>query len=165
MLRFYQVAWNPTAKEATVQFKGAAAPSSSTIVGFFEHPGDVDELGYPESHVIYHHVQELLYHKHVENMQEVDILSANVAYVPSTSVSITDQAAVAKGATVQLSLTVAPANATYKTAKWGTDTPALAWVTPDGKLTGLAAGTAKVYAIVDDDIENRRLTKDITITA
>ena len=71
-----QVSWNPVTKVATVQNDGATAPSGSTVAGKFNHdvPAD-DHIGpYKEGHVLYHHVQEVLYFKNWYNMQAVEIV-------------------------------------------------------------------------------------------
>lgn len=162
MLRFYQVAWNPIAKVATVQFKGAAAPVNNTVLGYFQHDGEVYPDGFHENHVLYHEARDVLYPFGIEDMQSVSIEKTGT-FVAATSKSITPAGPVAKGASVNLTLTVAPAGATYKTAKWGTTTPLLAWVSPEGKLTGLAAGTAKVYAMPDDN--GIQLLADVVISA
>lgn len=70
-----QVSWNPLTKVALVQADDAVAPGGSTVVGKFDHdvPAD-DHIGpYKEGHVLYHHVQEVLYHIGWTNMQAVSI--------------------------------------------------------------------------------------------
>ena len=77
-----QVAWNPKTQVATVQNKGVAAPSGSTVVGEFNHdvPAE-DQVGpYKAGHVLYHHVQDVLYRKvQWTNMQMVTIKVDNTA--------------------------------------------------------------------------------------
>lgn len=70
-----QVSWNPLTKVALVQADGASAPAGSTVVGKFDHdiPAN-DKVGpYKQGHVLYHHVQEVLYHIDWTNMQAVSI--------------------------------------------------------------------------------------------
>lgn len=72
-----RVLWNVTTKEARVVASGAAVPGGFVDIGSFEHEVKAqDKQGVPDSHVIYHHVQELLYHKGVEGMDYVKITSA-----------------------------------------------------------------------------------------
>lgn len=68
-----QVAWNINTKIALVQNDGAAIPGGSVLAGKFTHDvGDVLSPD-PHSHVLYHHVQEVMYHIGWFNMQEVSI--------------------------------------------------------------------------------------------
>ena len=71
-----QVAWNKQTQIATVQDNGAEAPAGSEVVGTFEHdvPAD-DQVGpYKDGHVLYHHVQDVLYRQiKWTNMQMVTI--------------------------------------------------------------------------------------------
>lgn len=70
-----QVSRNPLTKVALVQDDGAAAPEGSTVVGKFDHDVPADDVIGPfkEGHVLYHHVQEVLYHIGWTNMQAVSI--------------------------------------------------------------------------------------------
>lgn len=76
----YQLAWNNVAKVATVQADGAGLPEGSIKAGTFDHDLElptVDKEGPAGlSHVLYQHVQELLYHQKQENMQVVKIVLA-----------------------------------------------------------------------------------------
>lgn len=68
-----QVAWNINTKVALVQNDGAVIPGGSVLAGKFNH--DVGDVLSPDltSHVLYHHVQEVMYHIGWLNMQEVSI--------------------------------------------------------------------------------------------
>ena len=72
--------------------------------------------------------------------------------VPVTSVSISGpgvkagKATVRKGASLQLTATVNPGNATDRTVAWTSSSTAVATVDKSGKVTGVKAGTATVTA-------------------
>lgn len=71
-----QISWNPVTKVALVQADGAEVPEGSIVAGTFDHEDhENDKLGpYGAGHVLYHHVQEVLYHIGWTNMQAVTIL-------------------------------------------------------------------------------------------
>ncbi|MBW3095442.1 Ig-like domain-containing protein, partial [Bifidobacterium sp. 64T4] len=70
--------------------------------------------------------------------------------VPVTSVTISGatsgKLSVKKGASAQLTATVGPSNATYKTVTWTSSNTAVATVDRTGKVTGVKAGTATITA-------------------
>lgn len=71
-----QVAWNINTKVALVQPDGADIPAGSVLAGKFNHDEDDVLSPDPHSHVLYHHVQEVMYHIGWLNMQEVSIQTA-----------------------------------------------------------------------------------------
>lgn len=72
-----QVSWDVQTKTALVQADGAeASPAGAKILATkFDHEDHVsDPLGpYGAGHVLYHHVQDALYHEGWHNMQAVKI--------------------------------------------------------------------------------------------
>lgn len=70
-----QVSWNVNTKVALVQADGAVVPEGSILAGTFDHEDpDEDHLSPdPKSHVLYHHIQEVMYHKGHYDMQTVII--------------------------------------------------------------------------------------------
>ena len=72
--------------------------------------------------------------------------------IPVSSVSVSGdgvsngKATLKKGASLQLSATVNPSNATDRTVTWSSSDAAVATVDKTGKVTGVKAGTAKVTA-------------------
>ena len=78
-----QVAWNGVTRTATVQDYGAALPGGTTNAGDFYHDeteGDTDKqgdlIGHHGSHVMYHHVRDVLYKINVLDMANVTIVIA-----------------------------------------------------------------------------------------
>ena len=71
-----QVAWNVKTKEVIVANDGTALKPDFVKAGTFEHGAAGDPVGvWDKGHVLYHHVQEILYHKGHYNMQIVSITS------------------------------------------------------------------------------------------
>lgn len=82
--------------------------------------------------------------------------------VPVTSVSVNSTAAVAIGATTTLAATIAPVYATNQTVTWSSDNTAVATVSSEGVVTGVAAGTAHITATTVDGGRTAQCT--ITVT-
>lgn len=79
----YQLAYNATARTATIQVVNDALPAGSIKVGEFEHNEANDNLG-EDNHVLYQHVRDLLYKRSATN-------PANNAMFPN---NITDMASI-----------------------------------------------------------------------
>ncbi|MBO4946240.1 MAG: Ig-like domain-containing protein [Lachnospiraceae bacterium] len=71
-------------------------------------------------------------------------------------------ASVTKGKTLQLTATVAPANATNKTVTWSTSNKNVATVSPSGLVTAKSAGTATITCTAKDG-SNVKATCKITV--
>lgn len=56
-----------------VPFEENAALEGHTYIGEYHHEVGQDDLGYPENHVMYHHVRELLYKSGVTNQMDYPI--------------------------------------------------------------------------------------------
>ena len=69
---------------------------------------------------------------------------------------------IAKGATFQLTATVAPSNATDKTVTWTTNNAEVATVSNTGLITGIKSGTAQIKAATSN---GKFATCDVTVTA
>jgi uncharacterized protein YjdB/glycosidase len=96
--------------------------------------------------------------------QYVILTNANVPVVPVTGVSVTPTTATVKaGLTIQLSATVAPANATNQNVTWTSGNTAVATVSTTGLVTGVAAGTATITAKTADGAHTA--TAAITVQA
>lgn len=79
------------------------------------------------------------------------VLGSNPANVPATGVALSPSTAqINAGQSVQLTATVAPANASNKQVSWSVANPAIASVSPSGLVTGLAAGTTTVTVTTAD---------------
>ena len=84
--------------------------------------------------------------------------------VPVSSVSVSGsgvsngKATIKKGASLQLTATVNPSNATDRTVTWSSSDAAVATVDKTGKVTGVKAGTATITATAGDKSASVQLT-------
>ena len=153
----YTIHYDPETRTAHVVGEGGDPPEGDTIdVGEFEYvPGDIE--------VFYHHVRDALYHRKPDgapgfwpenetDMQRITILGEVVDEpVAVTGVTLAPATAnVAEGATVQLTATVAPANASDASVTFESDDEAVATVDEDGLVTGVAAGEATITVTTTD---------------
>jgi len=90
------------------------------------------------------------------------LTNANVPVVPVTGVTVSPASAtINAGATVQLTATVAPANATNQAVSWTSSNTAVATVSASGLVTAIAAGTATITATTTD--QGKTATAPITV--
>lgn len=83
--------------------------------------------------------------------------------VVATGISVDPIAVtITAGETTQLSVTMTPSNATYKTATWSSSDEAIATVDENGVVTGIAAGQAQVTATTIDGT-NLSATSVVTV--
>lgn len=87
--------------------------------------------------------------------------SQDVVHVTGVSVSPASLTLKIKES-AELTTTVLPNNATYKSVSWSSDNTAVAKVSTTGVVTGLAAGTAHIIATTNDG--NHTDTCDVTVT-
>jgi uncharacterized protein YjdB len=96
------------------------------------------------------------------NIDKIEI--KNVASIPVTGVTVSPASgSVVAGATIQLTATVAPSNATNKNITWSSSNTAVATVNTSGLVTGVAAGAATITVTTQDG--NKTSTSAITVTA
>ncbi|MDQ1914102.1 Ig-like domain-containing protein [Paenibacillus sp. GD4] len=99
----------------------------------------------------------------VEDLPPVST-TVTVYEVPVTGISLAPvTSSVPAGSRVFLQATVAPDNSTNKKLTWGTYDPQVAAVDQYGELTGVGAGTTKVYALSADGSVRGETT--VTVTA
>lgn len=166
----HQVAWNGVTRTATVQAFGDALPVGSVNAGNFYHDhtaGDTnknnDAIGFHGTHVLYHHVRDVLYKLNILDMHSVTI-AEDLAYVALASVSVTpDVSAKTIGQTQQLTVTPTPGGASNVTGVWSTSHPARATVSNTGLVTAVGAGVATITFTSTDGA--RTDTHVMTVTA
>ncbi len=90
-------------------------------------------------------------------------VTVSQAAIPVTGVTL-DQAtaSVAVSASLQLTATVLPAEATNKTVRWTSSNPAVAGVDQSGKVSGVAPGTAVITATTADGGKAAACTVTVT---
>jgi aryl-phospho-beta-D-glucosidase BglC (GH1 family) len=92
------------------------------------------------------------------------IIKGGTDTIPVTDVSINENIdSLAIGATITLTATVAPLDATYKTVTWRSIEPAVATVSSAGLVTGLKVGKTIIYA--NADLKNEGLSIVVGIPA
>lgn len=147
----HQVAWNGVTRTATVQAFGDALPVGSVNAGNFYHDhtaGDTnknnDAIGFHGTHVLYHHVRDVMYALGVLDMGNVTI-AEDVTYVALTGVSVGPETSdKTVGQTQQLTVTPTPGGASNVTGVWSTSHPARATVSSTGLVTAVGAGVATI---------------------
>ncbi len=81
---FYRINWHPPSRRILLESNANAAPAAIggayTNLGAFEHNNEDEEStdlngmqGLADNHVLYHHVQDVLYKQGVQDMQSVKI--------------------------------------------------------------------------------------------
>ena len=76
-----------------------------------------------------------------------NVVEFTTAAVPVTSITLNATTkSLAKGATFQLTATIAPTNASNKTITWASSEPTVASVSDNGLITALKTGTATISA-------------------
>ncbi|QDH84107.1 structural protein with Ig domain [Achromobacter phage vB_AxyP_19-32_Axy12] len=183
---------NPLKRLVKVDPDGTALESGYTKIGTFDHPStedDIDPLGPAENHVIYHHVQEALYHVKAGVTPSIagfwpdnitDMQSVSISYTAPPEEVVIDfisldspTVSVAVGATVQNLIFYNPDTATNKTLTVSSSDPTKATAVYDGPLggdslatgvtvTGVAAGTATITVTTAN---GKTATFDVTVTA
>ncbi|MEJ0101600.1 MAG: Ig-like domain-containing protein [Bacteroidota bacterium] len=88
-------------------------------------------------------------------------VTATIINVTGVTVSPAS-ASIAVNGTQQLTATIAPANATNKNVTWSSNNTAIATVSANGLVTGIAAGTATITATTQDGAKTA--TSAITVT-
>ncbi|WVK89943.1 tail protein [Burkholderia phage vB_BpP_HN02] len=170
-----QVCYKPDGQKIMVQANGAAVPGGYTKLGTFDHPDADDSLSRNgDSHVWYHHIQEIMYHTKnsgapiagffPESITNMQLLTIETDIVRAEGLTVAPKTAnVAVAATQQLTPTFFPAGTTDKTVKYTTSDATKATVNAAGLVTGVAVGTATITVTSNDgDFKD---TAVITVTA
>ena len=165
---FYRANWHAATKRVLLESGDVSAPAAISGGGFadagtFEHEAADDTLTgmqeHDDNHVLYHHVQEIMYKRGEQNMQAVAIFvdAPRAISIGSGTISI------AVAATSQLTVTPTPANA-VKDVIYTSSDPTKATVNADGLITGVAAGSAVITAKLRAN-ETITATRNVTVTA
>lgn len=143
----YKVVINRTNKLAPlVQVLAAATatPGGYTSLGTFEHPG-LDTMGPEVNHVIYQHVQELMYKADPLDIQLQNLQFTHITWpgkVVATAVAQTNKF-VEAGTETQLTAVTTPAEVSRSRVRWSTADDKIAHIDPRGKLIARAPGVTK----------------------
>ena len=168
---FYRMNWHAATRRVLLESGANSAPAAiggagMTNLGTFEHDNEAEEStglngmqGLADNHVLFHHVQDVLYKQGVQDMQSVKI------YVDRPrSISIgTGTLNVAVGAnSAPLNVTVTPSGATNKEVVYTSSDTAKATVNEKGVVHGVAAGNAVITAKLKSD-ETISATRNVTV--
>lgn len=140
-----KLAYNPTTKVATVLLSATALPSGSVDIGTFTHPDGDDHLSRSaRSHVLFHHIQEMVYKRYGEqDMKSVTIVDNTSVLVTGLTVAPTT-VKIEVGKTQQLIPTVTPTGADNQNVTYNSDNTDVAMVSRTGLITGYAVGKTQV---------------------
>ncbi|AZO48084.1 Ig-like domain-containing protein [Mesorhizobium sp. M4B.F.Ca.ET.058.02.1.1] len=126
---------------------GDALPGGATnVLTDFVHDDTADVVdANPENHVLFHHVQEALYHAGILDMQSVSIVVSGALaaeYLSAAAVTVADPG------TVPIVIKYQPANVNAANADFNfvSANPAVATVSAAGVVTGVANGSTTVTA-------------------
>ncbi|MNO13203.1 Bacterial Ig-like domain (group 2) [compost metagenome] len=158
-----KVAWNATTRTATVLTEAASLPGGSESLGTFTHPDPTDQLSRNEySHVVWHHVRDLLYKvKGWQDMQVVKLVDTTV--VKATSITVAPATVlIGVGTTKQLTVTVAPATTTDNRVTYTVDNTDIVTVDANGLVLGRKVGETKIHVRTAD---GSQLLKSVPVTA
>lgn len=141
----YKVRWKAATKEAFVLPNANANPAGTTaITGTFNHFDDAsDNLDVAESHVLYHHVRDLLYAADIEDMGSVSIV-----IVPTTLTlyPATKTIDLSNAETLQLTWELTPSTGSNQTVTFASSDATKATVNSAGLVTPVAAGETTITA-------------------
>ena len=88
----YKVHVNRPAKVIYVLPDADAAPANTVVAGTFDHEGDIeatDKLESSVNHVIFHHVQEIMYHRSDANPANAAMFPNNITDLQNYSIRTT----------------------------------------------------------------------------
>lgn len=167
---FYRINWHAATRRVLLESNASAAPAAIggayTNLGTFEHDNEAEEStglngmqGLADNHVLFHHVQDVLYKQGIQDIQSVKI------YVDRPrAISIgTGTLNVAVGAdSAPLSVTVTPSGATDKEVVYTSSVEAVATINEQGVVHGVAAGSAVITAKLKSD-DTITATRNVTV--
>ena len=168
---FYRINWHAATHRVLLETGVSAAPAAiggtgMSNLGTFEYDNESEEStglngmqGFADNHVVFHHVQDVLYKQGVQDMQSVRI------YIDRPrSISIgTGTLTVAVGAdSAPLTVTVTPTTATDKKVVYTSSDETKATVNEEGVVHGVAAGSAVITAKLKSD-ETITATRNVTV--
>lgn len=144
----YQLAYDADAMTAKIQAYGDATISGhETLDDFYHGGGGTDELDANSSnHTLYHHVQEILYHEGVLDMQSVEITCKRLTGISSSPATVTKAAT----QTQQITNTFTPTDAANRNVTYVSSDPTKATVNASGLITAVATGSATITVNTED---------------
>lgn len=103
--------------------------------------------------------------KNVQALQSMALYTVQWSRkVPVTSITLSGASSVKVGSSTTFSAYILPTDATNKTLKWSSSNTAVAVVNSSGKVTGVSAGEAVIFAMASDG-SGVAESREITVTA
>ena len=170
---FYRINWHAATRRVLLESGSNAAPAAiggtgMTNLGTFEHDNEAEEStglngmqGLADNHVVFHHVQDVLYKQGVQDMQSIKIYIDRPRSISIGSGTLT---VVVDADSEPLNLTVTPSGATDKEVVYTSSDEAVATVNEEGVVHGVAEGSAVITAKLKSD-ETISATRNVTVTA
>ena len=143
----FKIWWKASTQEVKVLREGGTAPAGYTDIKTVVHDGGTDPIGgYPDSHVIYHHVRDALFDEGVTNMQMVTIVAFDeIINVSAISVApATASLDLSEVTTQQLTTTFTPVAPDNTTLTYESSDDLIATVDEDGLVTSVGVGEATI---------------------
>lgn len=167
---FYRINWHAATRRVLLESNANAAPAAIggayTSLGTFEHDNEEEEStglngmqGLADNHVVYHHVQDVLYKQGVQDMQSVKIY---IDRPRSISIGSGTLNVAVDADSAPLTVTVTPAGATDKEVTFSSSDEAVATVNDKGVVHGVAAGNAVITATLKSD-NTITATRNVTV--
>lgn len=148
----YNVSYDRVNKIAYV-LDGSTVGPDAVAVGTIEHD-DEDDLGYGINHVLFHHVQELLYHRSVANPAQSAMFPNNIHDMANVTIlreilpvgieATPATVSLVEGATQQITVASLPAAAKPLVVTYESEDTDIATVNSSGLITAVAAGTTNI---------------------
>jgi hypothetical protein len=151
----FQVARRASDNDIVIQAYGDSTISGHSNIGNFYHDGGGADVIHSDangklddSHVVFHHVRDMLYPLGVMDMSRVKITYKRVTSIASDAA---DKAMDhTSDTTEQINTTFTPADAPNRGLTYESSNPAVLTVNATGLVTAVAAGTAKVTVTSTD---------------
>ena len=170
---FYRVNWHAATRRILLESNANAAPAAiggagMTSLGTFEHDiPDVEDAGlpgmqqFPENHVVFQHIQDMLYKEGLQDMQSVKIFIDAPRTITLAGAAIS----VAVGADSEPApVTFSPSTAKETDVTFTSANESIATVNQDGVVPGVSAGSTQIVATLRTD-GSKTATRNVTVTA
>lgn len=161
----YTVLWNKTTRELRVAAADATA-AGFTKLGDINHPDATDTLGPQVSHVLYQHVEDLLYKSGEEDMQRLKLTWPGkvVAQFISTDPSKEQKILGKPGATKQIIIFTFPEEISDRRGIYKSTNEKVAKVSSTGLVTLIGTGKCDIIVnLLNDSVVDYIIPVEVTV--
>jgi hypothetical protein len=151
-------------KTVRVRPNAESVAAGEVLIGTLDHAdaGTSDSIGHKASHVLYHHVQELMNKAKIFDLHLYRIIAGKYVTGVNAGNDVTVTAGAGANHTKQLAPTVLPTTTTEsKAVTYVSSDPTKATVSAGGLVTGVAAGTTVITVTASGFTD----TLTVTVTA